>query len=609
MGMQERRKYDDKHVIRKVILITALILVVSLFSLMYAQARKNIKDIDILDHGWEYWDGVRTEYVDLPAKGLFANGKTTCSFFHNLNNIKPSSSILYFKTQELDFKIFVDGKLIFTSDEEYKRFSNFSTYLVTLPKDSNLMEIRFDKREEGDSYNVPLMVCGSPYSIISYMLLQGIINYIIIITLFVTGFSLFVMYLVRAFSGLDEDRGFLHLGLIMMLIAFSLYPITDIASIIDYKSKASFYLDFVYYSLLPLALVEYIAYRAKGNNKVRLIHLLSMLFVAFTAGIIILDATNVFSLSSGLVVINVTTYIAVIVGSYTMFEEVFKKKNESMYFVAAAFAVLYLSAIITMSAYYLSIFEDYIGSIMVCLFIFCIICGYYEIKRSINNYSDAQKYTNGRIEKLETTLFEVTNLFESRDGGMRGHVRLVSEYTKILATTLKESGKYTDILTNDFIQKLADYTSLHDLGKISVSENIIVKKGKLDPDEYREMQTHTANGGVIAGELLSKYLPPEDINLICDIIVCHHEWWDGSGYPSRLSHEDIPLSARIVALADVLDALTSPRYYKKVFDFDKATEIIRDLSGSHFDPSVVTAYLSCREKIEAARARYVEMYE
>ena len=142
---------------------------------------------------------------------------------------------------------------------------------------------------------------------------------------------------------------------------------------------------------------------------------------------------------------------------------------------------------------------------------------------------------------------------------------------------------------------------MHDIGKIGIPDHILKKPGKLDPDEWQIMMTHAAVGGEILGEAESPLL-----KLAVEIAVNHHEKWNGKGYPKGLSQQDIPLSARIVAIADVFDALTSERPYKKAWSVEKSIALIKAESGQHFDPTLVPIFIECLPEILEIKASYAE---
>ena len=145
---------------------------------------------------------------------------------------------------------------------------------------------------------------------------------------------------------------------------------------------------------------------------------------------------------------------------------------------------------------------------------------------------------------------------------------------------------------------------MHDLGKIAVPDAILQKPGKFTDEEYEKMKSHSAQGAKIVEEVLSEVDDLEFKKIAINVAHYHHEKWDGSGYPDHLHNEEIPLEARIMALADVFDALVSKRCYKESFSYDKAFQIIEESLGTHFDPVLGQKFIDCRPKLEKLYDNY-----
>ena len=191
----------------------------------------------------------------------------------------------------------------------------------------------------------------------------------------------------------------------------------------------------------------------------------------------------------------------------------------------------------------------------------------------------------------------LANLVESKDGDTGQHVKRTSYYVEILANAIKNKEKYASICTDEYIENLVLASPLHDIGKIAISDSILCKPGKLTPEEFEIMKTHTTIGGETILKCMDGIEDDLFLNIARDVALYHHEKWNGSGYPTGLSYEQIPLSARIMAVADVFDALTQKRCYKDAYPAEKAFEILIRDSGTHFDPDLVEAFLSLRPVI------------
>lgn len=205
---------------------------------------------------------------------------------------------------------------------------------------------------------------------------------------------------------------------------------------------------------------------------------------------------------------------------------------------------------------------------------------------------------NQNIIKLQDgIIIGMANLIESRDGETGEHVKRTSAYVEMIAKQAQKMGIYADQLTDAYIDRLKKAAPLHDVGKITVKDSILMKPGKLTPEEFEEIKMHATKGGMIIRECFSDVAERAYVDMACDVACYHHEKWNGSGYMKGLSGEDIPLSARIMAIADVFDALISKRCYKEAFPIEEAFSIIEHDSGSHFDPKLVEVFLSIRDEI------------
>ena len=217
----------------------------------------------------------------------------------------------------------------------------------------------------------------------------------------------------------------------------------------------------------------------------------------------------------------------------------------------------------------------------------------------VNKQSEEINEHNNRIMSIQnSTIDAMASLIESRDGDTGMHIARTSAYVKMLAQLAKNQGYYTNILTKDYIEFLVKAAPMHDIGKINVPDSILKKPGILTHDEYTIMQNHTKEGGRIIREALGSIEEIEFINIASDVATFHHEKWDGSGYPYGLKGEEIPISARIMSVADVFDALVSERCYKRAYSFDEAMLIINDNIGKHFDPILSRLFVENKDKVK-----------
>ena len=197
-------------------------------------------------------------------------------------------------------------------------------------------------------------------------------------------------------------------------------------------------------------------------------------------------------------------------------------------------------------------------------------------------------------------ILHLADVIESRDIETGEHIKRTRRYVSILAHAMQKTDKYKEILTDDYIQKLEEAAPLHDIGKIVVSDLILCKPGKLTDEEFEKMKVHTVKGGEIIKNILHYIDDKEFLNMSYDVAVSHHEKWNGKGYNYGLKEEEIPLSGRIMAIADVFDALVAERVYKKPMPVDDAINIIIKDAGTHFDPNIVEVFKTITEDFKKA---------
>lgn len=221
-----------------------------------------------------------------------------------------------------------------------------------------------------------------------------------------------------------------------------------------------------------------------------------------------------------------------------------------------------------------------------------------RVKAQLALYDQArhlEKLVKERTQELNNTRVEIIRRlgraaeFKDNETGM--HVIRMSWFSRFLAQQIGKDEDWCELLYNA--------APMHDIGKIGIPDRVLLKPGKLDKDEWNIMKKHAEYGAEIIGEHPSPLL-----QLAKEVAITHHEKWDGSGYPNGLKGPDIPLASRIVAIADVFDALTSERPYKKAWSEEDAIGLLKSESGSHFDPDLITPFIECLPKIRQIQAQY-----
>lgn len=191
-------------------------------------------------------------------------------------------------------------------------------------------------------------------------------------------------------------------------------------------------------------------------------------------------------------------------------------------------------------------------------------------------------------------------LVENKDGSTGGHIKRTSLYVKLLAEELRRRGCYKEVLTKDYINNLCKAAPMHDIGKIAVSDEILQKPGKLSAEEFEAMKLHAQRGGEIIEETFGHLENKEYTQMAYQVARFHHEKWNGRGYPEGLKRKEIPLCARIMAIADVFDAVSTKRCYRDAMPLETCFEIIAQGSGQDFEPLLAEVFLDMRDKIEEA---------
>lgn len=224
-----------------------------------------------------------------------------------------------------------------------------------------------------------------------------------------------------------------------------------------------------------------------------------------------------------------------------------------------------------------------------------------HIKKNVELVEKVEKQ-NTELEIIQKKIIiSFANMIELRDDVTGHHVKRTSAYVKILVEKLMQKGVYSNILTKEYAEEVIQAAPLHDIGKIAIDDSILKKPGKLTSEEFQKIKEHSAIGGHMLEEILQEVDSNDYLTIAKDMAYYHHERWDGTGYPLGLKGENIPLCARIMAVADVFDALTSKRTYKEAMSYDLAFEVIRESSGSHFDPLLVDVFLEAKEEIMSIR--------
>jgi len=213
------------------------------------------------------------------------------------------------------------------------------------------------------------------------------------------------------------------------------------------------------------------------------------------------------------------------------------------------------------------------------------------------------------LESRDVTIFALAKLAECRDPETGMHLERMREYCRVLADELSTWPEFREQVDGNFVQMIYLTSPLHDIGKVGISDSVLLKPGPLDDDEYQTMKQHAVIGGETLDSAAQIHPEANYLRMARDIAWTHHERFDGSGYPMGLVGEEIPLCGRIAALADTYDALTTNRVYKPAYSHEVAKSITLDEIGGNFDPDIVEAFLNCENEFLDVRRRFASNAE
>ena len=221
-----------------------------------------------------------------------------------------------------------------------------------------------------------------------------------------------------------------------------------------------------------------------------------------------------------------------------------------------------------------------------------------------DQYRDIRRYSDNVLKMQDGLITLIADMVEDRDSDTGYHIQKTASYVRIIMDGLKRKGYYAEQLTPQFVEYVVKSAPLHDTGKIKISDTILNKPGRFTPEEYEIMKKHAVYGKEIIDKAISTVEGESYLREASNMAGYHHERWDGKGYPNGLKEEEIPLSARIMAVADVFDALASKRVYKPAFPLDEALRIIEEGKGTQFDPRCVEVFLEAVPDIESVLKEY-----
>ncbi len=230
------------------------------------------------------------------------------------------------------------------------------------------------------------------------------------------------------------------------------------------------------------------------------------------------------------------------------------------------------------------------------------ICG--MTKNQAEQMRNNRRLSDSTAKMQDGLIITMADMVENRDSDTGAHIQKTAAYVRIITEGLRKKGYYSEKLTEKFVSDAVRSAPLHDVGKINIPDVVLNKPGKLTEEEYEIMKTHTTAGKRIMEHAISTVEGDNYLKEARNMAAYHHERWDGKGYPEGLHGEVIPLSARIMAVADVFDALTSPRVYKPAFSLEKALSILEEGSGTQFDPKCIEVFMDSLDEVKIVLRKY-----
>ncbi|MBO5304010.1 MAG: HD domain-containing protein [Lachnospiraceae bacterium] len=336
---------------------------------------------------------------------------------------------------------------------------------------------------------------------------------------------------------------------------------------------------------IPLSLACGIKKPAFSVSAILLTHAMLEIVLVNTGAVFNIDSNGMYSRGE-YYIIYIFSYVFSLL--YLMFVFYFISKrfrNRNLIILIASLVVIFAGIIPSLIER--EIKTAFLGMTFMAIILYC----YYD-DLTQQELSDNLAAQNERIKTMQAgVIIGIANLIESRDNSTGTHVKNTSNYVRMLAHAAKDAGIYPETINDNFVQMVVNAAPLHDIGKISIPDEILQKPGKLTEEEFEIMKRHTIIGGEMIYQVIEDTNDEEYIKVAYDVAMYHHEKWNGKGYPEGLAGEEIPVSARIMAIADVYDALVMERVYKKAFPVEKALAIIEEDAGSHFDPLLAPLFV------------------
>ncbi|MBU2431578.1 MAG: HD domain-containing protein, partial [Proteobacteria bacterium] len=546
--------------------------------------------------------------IDQENIGSYGYGTYTLTMLHNHAGIP-----LAFRIKEMSsaYSLFIDGQLISSNGKVGKTkeetVPEYRPLTVNFTPTGNQTQItlqisNFNLKEGGP---IKEIIVGDVQQIHTQSLNWQVINLILIGLIFSIGLYHLLLYIL-----LEKYVSPLYFGIFCCLISLRTALTNDrILHVLCPGISWDILLKLEYLTFY-LAVPIFVLYIASLFPKEfsRWLLILNNILAAASSAVVIFYPPTVFSYT-----LNIYQIFTILTGCYLIrvFVQAHKAGREGTRVIFVGFLILFLCVFYDILGANYVIQSDY--TLHIGMFIFIFSQAYLlslkfskalkRVEKQKNEIIESHKqFQNSRI----ALILGLAKLAEYRDEDTGSHLERIREYAKILAIELSKKQEYTEYISQDYINDLYQSSILHDIGKIGIPDAVLLKPGKLTPEEFDIIKTHTTIGGDAIAAIESNSKVRSFLTLGRNIAYSHHEKWNGQGYPKGLKGHQIPLSARIVAIADVYDALTSERPYKKAFSHEKSVEIILKDSSTHFDPDIIEIFKKLAPQFQRIRKNYFD---
>lgn len=564
------------------------------------------KNLHNMDENWRIIIGNNVYTgVTIPYDAMEDHYVYQCIFEYDIPTDLWGKTILMY-TQNGSFKVYFDNDFTYQYGTTDLKLIGKSTgkawHLIDIPKqlDNNVMRIEMESVSPDAELSITKVYVGSRSSCIMQIYDTSRIYNTAVYAIVVMFFCIMVLVFFQRKNGIRIDNlvyGVPYIGVTALYYSMQ----TDTFQMDLGNQYASGIICSVTYMFIPFFMLLVFGKHLKifGNKLYEIIKYFISVFIFVS---ICLQIFNIMELYVTRIVAGLLIYLVLImllISYIKAFGKYEKKLYDVIMMISIVIYIITMTFSIVLGVKYGSLYT--IRYSLVGATLFCMALTAIEMTRF--NKELALREKAGHLAKIQhSTIGNLADLIESRDEVTGYHVKNTMSFVEIIVNALMEKGYYKEELNEKVAKDIIEAAPLHDVGKISISDTILLAPRKLTKEEFEIMKTHTIVGGKIVEKILSEFDDEEYKKIAVQIATCHHERWDGKGYPYGKRETEIPLSACIMAVADVYDALISQRPYKKEFSCEEAFNIIESESGTHFSPKVVEVFLSKKDEIiKAAR--------